>query len=118
MNGFKTLKGQVLGIAALCLVLALAVWTVANYLASRSQAYAALAAQSEILARIDAAALRDWVRTKTGIVGVVATVWSSPEPEPILKRLNDAGGFIDAYFGFPDKRTAFSTPQQLPPPGL
>ena len=115
MQMLKTLKGQVLLIATLCLVAGLATLTVANYFVSRSQAYTALTEQSRMLARSHADGLRDWVRSRAGIVEVAGTAIASPEPEPILARLRNAGGYITTYFGFPDKHTAFSSPQNLPP---
>ena len=115
MQLLKTLKGQVLLLSALCLVVALAVLTAANYVTSRGQALDALAAQSHLLARTNADAIRDWIKTKAAVVAVAGTAIDSPQPEPILARLRDAGGFITAYFGFPDKHTSFSSPQNLPP---
>ncbi|QXL83276.1 methyl-accepting chemotaxis protein [Comamonas sp. NLF-1-9] len=115
MQLLKTLKGQVLLLSALCLVAALAVLTAANYATSRAQALDALAAQSRMLAKTNADAIRDWIKSKTAVVVVAGTAIDNPQPEPILARLRDAGGFITAYFGYPDKRTAFSSAQSLPP---
>ena len=115
MRLLKTLKGQVLLLSALCLAVALVVLTAANYATSRSQALDALAAQSHLLARTNADAIRDWIKAKSSVVAVAGTAIDNPQPEPILARLRDAGGFITAYFGFPDRHTSFSSPQNLPP---
>ncbi|WP_205737207.1 methyl-accepting chemotaxis protein [Acidovorax sp. HDW3] len=114
MSMWKTLKGQVLLIAALCLLAGLTVLAGANYLVARAQAYDALAAQSQALARSHAEALRDWVRGKASIVEAMPTAVDAPQPEPILQRLKAAGNYLTTYFGYADKRTAFSTPQKLP----
>ncbi|AVP58081.1 methyl-accepting chemotaxis protein [Pulveribacter suum] len=114
MQLLKTLKGQVLLIAALCLAAGLAALTAATYFSSRAEAQDALAAQSRALARSHADGLRDWVRSKAAIVAVAGTASANPEPEAILARLKTAGGYLTAYFGYADKRTAFSSPQSLP----
>ncbi len=115
MPRFKTLKSQVLAIAALCLLAGLVTLALVNYAAARAQAREALAQQSRALARSQADGLRDWMRSKAAIVDVAATAIDSPEPQPILARLKTAGGYLTTYFGYADKRTAFSSPQQLPP---
>jgi len=115
MAFLKTLKGQILLIAALCLAVGVAVLTAANYFVSRSQAYESLADESQALACSHAAALHDWVQAKAAIVEAATMAVDAPEPVPILARLKSAGNYLTTYFGYADKRTAFSSPQNLPP---
>ncbi len=115
MQSFKTLKAQVLLIAAFCLLAGLVAVTLVNYLAARSQAYEALAAQSRALALSHADGLRDWLRSKITIVDVASTAFDQAEPQPILARLKSAGGYLNTYFGYADKRVVFSSAQNLPP---
>jgi len=115
MRLFKTLKGQVLLISVACVAVGLATLTAANYLASRSQAYESLAAQSAALARSHAESLRDWVRAKEGIVAASAAAVGDADPVPALRMLQNAGSYLTTYFGYADKHTAFSAPQNLPP---
>lgn len=115
MISLKTLKGQILLIAALCLTVGVAVLTAANYFSSRSHAYEALSDESQALARSHAAALHDWVLAKAAIVEAATMAVDSAEPVPILARLKSAGNYLTTYFGYADKRTAFSSPQNLPP---
>ena len=111
----KTLKGQVLLISVAFLALGLATLTAANYFSSRSQAYESLAAQSQALARSHAEALRDWVRAKAGIIEASAAAVGDADPVPPLRMLQKGGSYLTTYFGYADKRTAFSEPQNLPP---
>ena len=111
MRLFKTLKGQVLLISVACVAVGLATLTAANYLASRSQAYESLAAQSAALARSHAESLRDWVRAKEGIVAASAAAVGDADPVPALRMLQNAGSYLTTYFGYADKHTAFSAPR-------
>ena len=88
--------------------------TVANYLTARSQAYASLTAQSQALAHSHIETLRDWARGKAAIIESSAAVLDDAEAAKPLLMLAKAGDFLTTYFGYADKRTAFSSAQNLP----
>ena len=111
----KTLRGQILLICVAFLVAGLAALAAANYLAVRSQAYASLESQSRALALSHTDALRDWVRSKALIVQASAAALDDPDAARALNLLQKAGSFHTTYFGYADKRTVFSEPQNLPP---
>ena len=115
MAWMKTLRGQILLICVAFLVAGLAALAAANYLAVRSQAYASLEAQSRALALSHTEALRDWARSKALIVQASAAALDDPEAARALNMLQKAGSFLTTYFGYADKRTVFSEPQNLPP---
>ena len=89
--------------------------TVANYLTARSQAYASLTAQSQALAHSHIETLRDWARGKAAIIESSAAVLDDAEAAKPLLMLAKAGDFLTTYFGYADKRTVFSSAQNLPP---
>src|SRR5574343_385368 len=111
----KTLRGQILLICVVCLLAGLGALATANYLTVRSQAYSQLSAQSRALALSHTEALRDWVRAKAAIVQSSAAVLDEADPARYLNMLQKAGSFHTTYFGYADKRTVFSEPQNLPP---
>ena len=111
----KTLRGQILLICVACLLTGLGALATANYLTARSQAYSQLNAQSRALALSHTDALRDWVRAKAAIVQSSAAVLDEADPARYLNMLQKAGSFHTTYFGYADKRTVFSEPQNLPP---
>ena len=112
--GFR-LKGQILLVSVGCLVAGLLALTVANYLTARTQAYDSLTAQSQALARSHIEALRDWARNKALVVESASAVLDEADPSKSLLMLAKAGKYHTTYFGYADKRTAFSEPQNLPP---
>ncbi len=114
MKLLTTLKGQILALCLLCLILALAALTTANFLAVRSQTYQALTAQSQMLADSHALALQDWVKAKAAVVQTAATALDAPEPVAVLQRLKAAGGFLLTYFGYANKQSVFSQSLDLP----
>ncbi len=111
----KTLRGQILLICVVCLLAGLGALATANYLTVRSQAHSQLSAQSRALALSHTEALRDWVRAKAAIVQSSAAVLEEADPARYLNMLQKAGSFHTTYFGYADKRTVFSEPQNLPP---
>jgi len=114
MSLLKTLKGQILLVSVGCLVAGLLALTVANYLTARAQAYASLAAQSQALAHSHIETLRDWARGKAAIIESSAAALDDAEAAKPLLMLAKAGDFLTTYFGYADKRTVFSSAQNLP----
>ena len=60
MSMFKSLKGQILVLSTICLVLALLVLTVANFLVARSQARDALQEESLATAKSHVETIEEW----------------------------------------------------------
>ncbi|RYF32079.1 MAG: methyl-accepting chemotaxis protein [Comamonadaceae bacterium] len=114
MSLFKTLKGQILALSTACLVLALLVLTIANFLVARSQAQASLVEESLATAKSHVETIEEWGRAKAMIVGASVAAFEEPEPAKTLALLRDAGKFSTVYFGFADKKYVFSETRNLP----
>lgn len=114
MPVFKTLKGQVLLLSVGCLVAGMAALAAVNFLTARSQAYAALTAQSRALARSHTEALRDWAQSKAAMVASLAAVVDEADASKPLRMLQNAGSFLALYLGYADQHVVFSGPQNLP----
>ena len=115
MSLLKTLKGQILVLSAACLVLALLVLTMANFLVARTQARESLIAESQATAKSHGETIEEWGRGKAMIVAASVAAFEEPEPAKTLAMLRDAGKFSTVYFGFADKKYIFSETRNLPP---
>ncbi|KZT12439.1 chemotaxis protein [Acidovorax sp. GW101-3H11] len=112
---FKSLKGQILVLSTICLVLALLVLTVANFLVARSQARDALQEESLATAKSHVETIEEWGRAKAMIVAASIGAFEDPDPVKTLAILRDAGKFSTVYFGYADKKYVFSEQRNLPP---
>jgi len=115
MSMFKSLKGQILVLSTICLVLALLVLTVANFLVARSQARDALQEESLATAKSHVETIEEWGRAKAMIVAASIGAFEDPDPVKTLAILRDAGKFSTVYFGYADKKYVFSEQRNLPP---
>jgi methyl-accepting chemotaxis protein len=115
MSMFKSLKGQILVFSTICLVLALLVLTVANFLVARSQARQALQEESLATAKSHVETIEEWGRAKALIVAASVGAFEDPDPVKTLAILRDAGKFSTVYFGYADKKYVFSEQRNLPP---
>jgi methyl-accepting chemotaxis protein len=115
MSLLKTLKGQILALSSACLVLALVVLTVANFLVARSQARDSLIEESLATAKSHVETIEEWGRSRARIVASAVKVFEEPEPAKTLAVLRDAGSFSTVYIGYADKKYVFSEEQNLPP---
>ena len=115
MSMFKSLKGQILVLSTICLVLALLVLTVANFLVARSQARDALQEESLATAKSHVETIEEWGRAKAMIVAASISAFEDPDPVKTLAILRDAGKFSTVYFGYADKKYVFSEQRSLPP---
>ncbi|RZJ59137.1 MAG: methyl-accepting chemotaxis protein, partial [Acidovorax sp.] len=114
MSLLKSLKGQILALSSACLVLALLVLTVANFLVARSQARDSLIEESLATAKSHVETIEEWGRGKALVVAASVAAFDDPEPVKTLALLRDAGKFSTFYFGFADKKYVFSETRNLP----
>ena len=115
MSLWKSLKGQILLVSLACLVVALVALSAANLWTARSHAHASLASETQLLAHSHVETLRTWANAKAAIVEAAGAALDDEQPPKALLMLSKAGDFLVSYFGYADKRTAFSSPQNLPP---
>ena len=115
MSLWKSLKGQILLVSLACLVVALVALSAANLWTARSHAHASLASETQLLAHSHVETLRTWANAKAAVVEAAGASLDDEQPPKALLMLSKAGDFLVSYFGYADKRTAFSSPQNLPP---
>nr|WP_315478339.1 methyl-accepting chemotaxis protein [uncultured Rhodoferax sp.] len=114
--GFLTsLRGKIVATVGLLVAAGLLVLSATNVYTARSHALQSLEEQTKALSRAHAAGVADWVTSRKQVV--ISFAGAIPEADPIkfLQQAKIAGDVDTAYIGFADKRTAFSSPQELPP---
>jgi methyl-accepting chemotaxis protein len=115
-SGFlNSLRGKIVALVGLLVLLGLAALSITNVLTARSHALRTLDSQTRALAKAHASEVAEWVAGRHQIVKSFAFAVNEPEPLKYLVQAKVAGGVDSAYMGFPDKRTAFSEQQNLPP---
>ena len=113
---FLTLsRGKIVALVGLLVFLGLAALSITNVQTARSHALRTLDSQTGALAKAHAPEIAEWVAGRHQIVKSFGFAVSEPDPLKYLVQAKVAGGVDSAYIGFPDKRTAFSEQQNLPP---
>ncbi len=111
----STLRGKIIATTGVMVLAGLLSLSVANVLTARSHALSSLGSQIKALAHSHAAGVGDWIAARHLLVKSVATAVDEADPLPYLKQAKIAGDVDTVYIGYSDKRTAFSSPQDLPP---
>ena len=113
--GFLTsLRGKIVAVVGLLVAAGLLLLSATNVYTARSHALQSLVDQTKALSRAHAAGVADWVASRKQVVLSFAGAVPEAEPVKYLQQAKIAGDVDTAYIGFADKRTAFSSPQDLP----
>jgi methyl-accepting chemotaxis protein len=81
----------------------------------RGQLLEAVTAETRSAATGYAFAIGEWISAKSQLVRAAKPTIAAADAEKQFRLLANGGGFDLVYAGYPDKRTTFSEPQQLPP---
>ena len=110
----SSLRGKIIATTGVMVLVGLLSLTVANVITARSYALSSLGSQVKALAHSHAAGVGDWIAARHLLVKSVASAVNEADPLPYLKQAKIAGDVDTVYIGYADKRTAFSSPQNLP----
>ncbi|MFY7904501.1 MAG: methyl-accepting chemotaxis protein, partial [Burkholderiaceae bacterium] len=99
----------------LLVLVGLAVLSATTLWMARNHATQQLTQEARSLARSHAETISVWISARQNVVKSFSAAADAPDPVPALQQAKIAGGVDSAYLGYPDKRIAFSEPQQLPP---
>jgi methyl-accepting chemotaxis protein len=110
-----SLRGKIIATTGVLVFLGLSALSLSNVLTARSHALSSLGSQVKALAHSHATGVGDWIATRHLLVKSVASAVDEADPLPYLKQAKIAGDVDTVYIGYADKRTAFSSPQDLPP---
>ena len=111
---FRSIRARIIAATAGCLVVALLLNTVINFLVTRQDNQQS---QRDILTSTSAShnmAIADWVKSKMTVIASAQTVALSDDPVPVFKQLAQAGGFTNVYVGYASKTAKFSEPAGVP----
>lgn len=111
---FRSIRARIIAATTGCLVVALLLNTVINFLVTRQDNQQS---QRDILTSTSAShnmAIADWVKSKMTVIASAQTVALSDDPVPVFKQLAQAGGFTNVYVGYASKTAKFSEPAGVP----
>ncbi len=97
------------------LVTLAALLSLVSYQQMRSQLLVGVKSESEAAANGYSRLIAEWVASKRSIVTAMVPVAGSADVVTFFQRAAEGGGFDLVYAGYADKRTLFSSPQNLPP---
>jgi len=110
-----TIRARLIGAVVALVALAMSLMTTTNIWIAKSATTATVESDVQALATGYARLLGDWVSSKTDVVRSFAAAADAADPLAILVQAKQAGGYDTTYIAWPDKRHAFSSPQNLPP---
>ncbi|QDL56788.1 methyl-accepting chemotaxis protein [Rhodoferax aquaticus] len=111
----SSLRGRVIATVGALVLLGLLALTASNVWTARFHAISSLNDQAKALAQAHANDVADWLGARRNVVLSFASAVDEADPVKFLQQAKIAGGVDTAYIGYSDKRTAFSSPQELPP---
>ncbi len=111
----KSLRGKIVVASAALTLLGLLVLATSNVVTARNHALDSLAASTKGLTRSHADGVGEWVASRMQVVKSFGSAANEANAINYLGQAKIAGDVDTAYFGYADKRTAFSSPQNLPP---
>ncbi len=115
LSYLKSLRGKVVVASAVLTLIGLLVLSATNVITARNHALDSLSASTKGLTRSHADGVAEWVASRMQVVKSFGTAANETNVIKYLEQAKIAGDVDTAYFGYADKRTAFSSPQNLPP---
>ena len=111
---FTSIRTRIIAATAGCLVVALLLNTVINYLVSRNDNQQTRLETLRSTSASHRLAVADWVKNKMTVVQSLDAVAVTDDPVPVFRQIAAAGGFTNVYVGYPGKTAKFSDPTGVP----
>ncbi|HAT32994.1 MAG TPA: hypothetical protein DCW29_19760 [Janthinobacterium sp.] len=112
---FTSLRRQLILICVTIVALSMLAVVFVNFYTVRTHTLEALDRQVFQLAEVHAAGITEWVASKRAAVASMKPAAQMADPMPVVKAVEQAGGFDPSYLGFADKRLFTSQERKLPP---
>ncbi len=111
---FSSIRTRILLAATGCLVIALLLNTIINYAVTRQANSDQIEQVLKSTSDSHALAIGDWVSSKLTMIQSLQTVALQEDPLPFFRQVSAAGGFINVYVGYADKKAKFTVPDGVP----
>lgn len=111
----RTIKTMIVALMLAVLALTTIVLSTVSMLQLRGQLLSSLESSTRLAATSYGGQIAEWVDTRRRMVEAMVPIVLTPEPIPYFQRAAEGLGLDLVYAGYADKRTLFSTPQNLPP---
>ncbi|KMV33678.1 methyl-accepting chemotaxis protein [Franconibacter pulveris] len=111
---FTSIRTRIIAATAGCLVVALLLNTVINYLVSQHDNQQTRLETLRSTSKSHTLAIADWVKNKMTVIQSLDAVAVSEDPVPVFRQIATAGGFTNVYVGYPSKTAKFSDPTGVP----
>lgn len=111
---FSSIRTRILLAATGCLVIALLLNTIINYAVTRQANSDQIDQVLQSTSDSHALAIGDWVSSKLTMIQSLQTVALQEDPLPFFRQVSAAGGFINVYVGYADKKAKFTVPDGVP----
>ena len=112
---FKSLQSRLVAFVILLLVGTASLLGVLFYQQLRGQLLDGVEREARSATNGYSFAISEWLSIRSGMVSSLRPVVGKPDASDTFSRYAEAGGFDLVYAGLPDKRMAFSKPQNVPP---
>ncbi|NSX04382.1 methyl-accepting chemotaxis protein [Cupriavidus gilardii] len=111
---FSSIRSRIVALCVAIVVAALAVNAAINYVVADSYNDTAIDSSLTALQAGHAGAIADWVDGHGRMIASLRAAVLQADPSAALKQVADAGGFVNVYVGYDDKRAMFSNPTGIP----
>jgi methyl-accepting chemotaxis protein len=109
----SSIRSRMTTVSVVIMVVALAVNTAGNYLVADRYNDQSIDQSLTAIATSHEAGVEDWVASRSLMISSLNDAALSTDPEPALKQIKAAGGFMTVYVGYVDKTAKFSEPSDV-----
>jgi methyl-accepting chemotaxis protein len=99
-----TLRTKIIVLSIATVTVAMLLLAAANFFTVRKQLLATIDIQGEQLVESQAASMAEWVASISQLTAALVPAVDNPAPMPVIRAIQQAGAFDDAYVAHADKR--------------
>ncbi|MBY4898776.1 methyl-accepting chemotaxis protein [Cupriavidus sp. AU9028] len=111
----SSLRARIVALSVAIVIVALAANAVVNHVVARAHNDEAIVNNLRAVQSGHVQAIAEWVAAHTQSMAAMQDAVMQDDPVPLLKLVSNAGGFLNTFVGFPDKRHHFSNPEGVKP---
>lgn len=112
---FASLRARIVGFSVAIVVVALVCNAFVNHLVASRYNDEAIRNNLRAVQAGHVDAIAEWVSAHMASMAAMHEAALQDDPGPVLKLIVEAGGFLNTFVGYPDKRHHFSNPESVKP---